>query len=318
MVEAMISNQTHVMVGEEDEDNLNLDKEEVLVKNEKKNSLESEDTAVREFQVAIGTPISGISTLQDDQPRKALQNLKDGKHENERNALPTMEIETHNEDGSKHSQRVYANGWTPLVIGSVPGIAPRYVQDKRVSFFCIDHFDLKGADDLHGTDVGLLHLHLPLNLPHLLLHTLPQLRPSEKQLAGNKRPSAFSGRIERGKTQMWGCEGCRDALLGNRERIRLKNLDTVHPALLGSRMLWSFIQSYCLHKSPTQNEVIHLRETIMWISFIIEVDKRISIEIVRRRQHGDILAVLWGFSPSTKVLFLKTWLVCRKTAQLFK
>ena len=129
MVEAMISNQTHVMVGEEDEDNLNLDKEEVLVKNEKKNSLESEDTAVREFQVAIGTPISGISTLQDDQPGKALQNLKDGKHENERNALPTMEIETHNEDGSKHSQRVYANGWTPLVIGSVPGIAPRYVQD---------------------------------------------------------------------------------------------------------------------------------------------------------------------------------------------
>ena len=40
MVEAMISNQTHVMVGGEDEDNLNLDTEEILVKNEKKNSLE--------------------------------------------------------------------------------------------------------------------------------------------------------------------------------------------------------------------------------------------------------------------------------------
>ena len=37
-------------------------------------------------------------------------------------------------------------------------------------------FDLKGADNLHGTDVGLLHLDLPLDLPHLLLHlTLPQL-----------------------------------------------------------------------------------------------------------------------------------------------
>ena len=129
MVNAMISNQTHVMVGGEDEDNLNLDMEEVLVKSEKNNSLEPDDVVVREFQVAVGTPISG-PTSQDDDPRKSLQNLKDVKapHEAESNSLPTMEIETHNQDGSKHSQRVYANGWTPLVIGSVPGIAPRYVQ----------------------------------------------------------------------------------------------------------------------------------------------------------------------------------------------
>ena len=129
MVEAMISNQTHVMVGGEAEDNLDLDTEEVLVKSERNNSLEPGDTLVREFQVAVGTPISG-NTLQDDEPRKSVQNLKDGKarHEVESNSLPTMEIETHNEDGSKHSQRVYANGWTPLVIGSVPGIAPRYLK----------------------------------------------------------------------------------------------------------------------------------------------------------------------------------------------
>merc|ERR1711971_510274 len=125
-VDAMISNQTHVMVGGEAEDNLNLDTEEVLVKSEGNNSLEPGDTLVREFQVAVGTPISG-NTLQDDEPRKSVQNLKDGKarHEVESNSLPTMEIETHKKDGSKHSQRVYANGWTPLVIGSVPGIAPR-------------------------------------------------------------------------------------------------------------------------------------------------------------------------------------------------
>ena len=127
MVEAMISNQTHAMVGGEAEDHLNLDTEEVLVNSEKNNSLEPGDTVVREFQVAVGTPISG-TPLQDDEPRKSVQNLKDGKarHEGESNSLPTMEIETHNQDGSKHSQRVYANGWTPLVIGSVPGIAPRY------------------------------------------------------------------------------------------------------------------------------------------------------------------------------------------------
>jgi len=126
MVEAMISNQTHVMVGGEAEDNLNLDTEEVLVKSERNNSLEPGDTLVSEFQVAVGTPISG-TPLQDDEPRNSVQNLKDRKarHEVESNSLPTMEIETHNEDGSKHSQRVYANGWTPLVIGSVPGIAPR-------------------------------------------------------------------------------------------------------------------------------------------------------------------------------------------------
>ena len=129
MVDAMISNQTHVMVGGQAEDNLNLETEEVLVKSEKNNGLEPDDVVVREFQVAVGTPISG-PTSQDDEPRKSLKNLKDGKapHEAESNSLPTMEIETHNQDGSKHSQRVYANGWTPLVIGSVPGIAPRYVQ----------------------------------------------------------------------------------------------------------------------------------------------------------------------------------------------
>ena len=127
MVDAMISNQTHVMVGGEDEDNLNLDMEEVLVKSEKNNSLEPDDMVVREFQVAVGTPISG-KTLQDEEQHKKVQHLKDRKapHEAESNSLPTMEIETHNGDGSKHSQRVYANGWTPLVIGSVPGIAPRY------------------------------------------------------------------------------------------------------------------------------------------------------------------------------------------------
>ena len=129
MVEAMISNQTHVMVGGEAEDNLDLDTEEVLVKSERNNSLEPGDTLVSEFQVAVGTPISG-TPLQDDEPRNSVQNLKDRKarHEVESNSLPTMEIETHNEDGSKHSQRVYANGWTPLVIGSVPGIAPRYLK----------------------------------------------------------------------------------------------------------------------------------------------------------------------------------------------
>ena len=129
MVDAMISNQTHVMVGGEAEDNLDLDTEEVLVKSERNNSLEPGDTLVSEFQVAVGTPISG-TPLQDDEPRNSVQNLKDRKarHEVESNSLPTMEIETHNEDGSKHSQRVYANGWTPLVIGSVPGIAPRYLK----------------------------------------------------------------------------------------------------------------------------------------------------------------------------------------------
>ena len=46
-----------------------------------------------------------------------------------------MEIETHNEDGSKHSQRVYANGWTPLVIGSVPGIAPRDLKSNFLLYW---------------------------------------------------------------------------------------------------------------------------------------------------------------------------------------
>ena len=135
MVDAMISNQTHVMVGGEDEDNLNLDMEEVLIKSEKNNSLEPSDMVVREFKVAVGTPISSSTNLQDDEPRKSDRNLKGGKvpHVVESNSLPTMEIETHNQDGSKHSQRVYANGWTPLVIGSVPGIAPRYIQAQRVN-----------------------------------------------------------------------------------------------------------------------------------------------------------------------------------------
>ena len=136
MVDAMISNKTHVMVGGQAEDNLNLETEEVLVKSEKNdNSLEPGDTVVREFQVAVGTPISA-TPLQDAEPRNSVQNLNDGKarHEGESNSLPTMEIETHNEDGSKHSQRVYANGWTPLVIGSVPGIAPRYVCTDVLSF----------------------------------------------------------------------------------------------------------------------------------------------------------------------------------------
>ena len=124
MVEAMISNQTHVMVGGDEEDNLNLGLEEVLVKSEKSNSLELKDLVVREFQVAVGTPIDAKHS-KDDTEREAGQKGKT-LHEFESNSLPTMEIETHNRDGTKHSQRVYANGWTPLVIGSVPGIAPRY------------------------------------------------------------------------------------------------------------------------------------------------------------------------------------------------
>merc|ERR1712223_509641 len=77
------------------------------------------DNVVREFKVGVGTPLSG-------QPEnKIVLNTTEQATKRESKSLPTMEIETHNRDGSKHSQRVYANGWTPLVIGSVPGIAPR-------------------------------------------------------------------------------------------------------------------------------------------------------------------------------------------------
>merc|ERR1712223_1140707 len=77
------------------------------------------DNVVREFRVGVGTPLNGQSK------NKIVVNTTEQATKRENKSLPTMEIETHNRDGSKHSQRVYANGWTPLVIGSVPGIAPR-------------------------------------------------------------------------------------------------------------------------------------------------------------------------------------------------
>ena len=119
MVKARISNKTHVMVGDEPEDNLNLNLEEVLTKRENNNSLELADNVVREFKVGVGTPLNGQAE------NKIVLNTTEQASKRENKSLPTMEIETHNRDGSKHSQRVYANGWTPLVIGSVPGIAPR-------------------------------------------------------------------------------------------------------------------------------------------------------------------------------------------------
>ena len=119
MVKARISNETHVMVGGEHEDNLNLNVEEALAKREKNNSLELADNVVREFKVGVGTPLNGQAEM------KIVPNTTEQATKRENKSLPTMEIETHNRDGSKHSQRVYANGWTPLVIGSVPGIAPR-------------------------------------------------------------------------------------------------------------------------------------------------------------------------------------------------
>ena len=119
MVKARISNETHVMVGGEHEDNLNLNVEEALAKREKSNSLELADNVVREFKVGVGTPLNGQAE------NKIVLNTTKQATKRENKSLPTMEIETHHRDGSKHSQRVYANGWTPLVIGSVPGIAPR-------------------------------------------------------------------------------------------------------------------------------------------------------------------------------------------------
>ena len=119
MVKARISNETHVMVGGEPVDNLNLNLEEVLTKREKNNSLQLADNVVREFKVGVGTPLNGQAEM------KIVPNTTEQATKRENKSLPTMEIETHHRDGSKHSQRVYANGWTPLVIGSVPGIAPR-------------------------------------------------------------------------------------------------------------------------------------------------------------------------------------------------
>merc|ERR1719209_627363 len=107
------------MVGGKPEDKLNLNLEEVLTKRENNNSLQLADNVVREFKVGIGTPLNGQAK------NKIVVNTTEQATKRENKSLPTMEIETHNRDGSKHSQRVYANGWTPLVIGSVPGIAPR-------------------------------------------------------------------------------------------------------------------------------------------------------------------------------------------------
>ena len=119
MVKARISNKTHVMGGGKPEDKLNLNLEEALAKKEKNNSLQLADNVVREFKVGVGTPLNGQAE------NKIVLNTTEQATKRENKSLPTMEIETHNRDGSKHSQRVYANGWTPLVIGSVPGIAPR-------------------------------------------------------------------------------------------------------------------------------------------------------------------------------------------------
>ena len=98
------------------------------------NSLELnlEDTVLQDVDVAIGTL---SRTLQTNQPNISVHQDISVQSKEVKTAypaprppsspLPTMEIETHLVNGERHSQRVYASGWTPMVIGSVPGIADR-------------------------------------------------------------------------------------------------------------------------------------------------------------------------------------------------
>jgi len=122
MVGGKTTNQTNDLVGGKQDNTLDQHGENLVTNEETMEEGGSKQTAVKDFQVSVGAPLKSDNNQIEQETNT---NGDEKVIKVDKNGLPTMEIETHSVNGERHSQRVYANGWTPLVIGSVPGMAER-------------------------------------------------------------------------------------------------------------------------------------------------------------------------------------------------
>ena len=109
MVDALISNTTHVVIGGNEMNNLNIEEHVFDISND-----------LEDMSTTAATRIAGADVVESDIANEVIDN-----------ALPAFDIENHakrndNTKVAKGPNKTFLeSGWTPLVIGSLPGISAK-------------------------------------------------------------------------------------------------------------------------------------------------------------------------------------------------